>query len=286
MDPFIDERTAWDLLRAAPRDLKSGGAPVRVEHDPNPGVWLQVHPSGDWTASAAVSDAARDLIDLFLPLQIRPDLTIAQVGQSLDGRIATAAGHSRYVTGPADVRRLHRLRALVDAVVVGAGTVAADDPRLTVREAAGENPARVVLDPDGRLDRNRRVFSDGAARTVQVRRAPDERAPAAPRLEGDVLLMPAAGPGGGRFDPKAVLQALRGLGCRRVLIEGGGATVSGFLQAGALDRMHVTVAPVLIGSGPAAIALDPIESLDEALRPRRRCFRLGDDVLFDLDFRR
>ena len=73
-------------------------------------------------SGAAKIDAARDLIDLYLPLQISPDLVIGQIGQSLDGRIATADGHSHYVTGPADIRRLHRLRALVDAVVVGAGT--------------------------------------------------------------------------------------------------------------------------------------------------------------------
>ena len=224
---------------------------------------------------------ARDLLDLLLPLQLRADLVVAQIGQSLDGCIATAAGHSHYVTGRADIRRLHRLRALVDAVVVGAGTVAADNPRLTVREVAGENPLRVILDPRGRLERDRHVFSDGAARTVAVRRAADGGA-SRPRLEGDVLRMPATR---GGFDPAAVLAALRGLGCRRVLVEGGGTTVSRFLQAGALDRLHVTVAPLLIGGGRPALTLDPIESLDEALRPRCRHFRLGDDMLFDLDLR-
>ena len=152
---------------------------MRVHHHPNPDVWLQVEASGAWRASGALSGAARGVVELFLPLQLRADLVIAQTGQSLDGRIATAAGRSHYVTGPADIRRLHRLRALVDAVVVGAGTVAADNPRLTVREVEGRNPLRVVLDPDGRLDRARHVFSDGAARTVEVRRAPDGgRAPA------------------------------------------------------------------------------------------------------------
>ena len=87
-----------------------------------------MYPSGRWQASVAPTAAARLLLDLYLPLQLRADLVIAQAGQSLDGRIATPTGHSHYVTGPADIRRLHRLRALVDAVVVGAGTVAAAIP--------------------------------------------------------------------------------------------------------------------------------------------------------------
>ena len=282
MSSPIDERTAWNLLRAVSPGVTTTGRPVRVHHHPNPAVWLQVDASGAWRTAGAPTGAARDLLELFLPLQLRADLAVAQIGQSLDGRIATAAGHSHYVTGPADIRRLHRLRALVDAVVVGAGTVAADNPRLTVREVEGENPVRVVLDRRGRLDRDRHVFTDGAARTVEVRAA--EAGAGRPRLDGDVLLVPAAG-GGGGFRPAAVLEALRGLGCRRVLVEGGGATVSRFLQAGALDRLHVTVAPLLIGGGRPALTLNPIESLDEALRPRCRHFRLGDDMLFDLDLR-
>ena len=221
------------------------------------------------------------MVELYLPLQLQADLVIAQAGQSLDGRIATKSGHSHYVTGPADIRRLHRLRALVDAVVVGAGTIASDNPRLTVREVDGENPVRVVLDPDGRLDASRRVFSDGAARTLVVRRAPAGQS--RPSTDGDILRMPTAGPDG--FDPRVVLEALREQGLTRVLIEGGGVTVSRFLQAGTLDRLHVTVAPLLIGAGRPALTLAPIESLEQALRPPCRYFRLGDDMLFDLDLR-
>lgn len=284
MSAPIDERTAWNLVRAVPPGLSHAAQPSRVQHDPRPDVWLQVYPSGKWETSTSVTDDAHDVLELYLPLQLQTDLVIAQTGQSLDGRIATASGHSHYVTGPADIRRLHRLRALVDAVVVGAGTIAADNPHLTVREVEGENPVRVVLDPDGRLDPSRHVFSDGAARTIVVRRpnggsGGDGRVPA----DSDALTVPVADRDG--FDPRTVLRALRDLGHTRVLVEGGGITVSHFLQAGTLDRLHVTVAPLLIGSGPQALTLDPIESLDQALRPRCRHFRLGEDILFDLDLR-
>ena len=121
------------------------------------------------------------MLDLYLPLRLPGDLVIAQAGQSLDGRIATASGHSHYVTGPEDIRRLHRLRALVDAVIVGASTIDADDPRLTVREVDGDNPVRVAIDPHDRLDRSRRIFRDGAAPTIVIhRRAGTDRSHRAP----------------------------------------------------------------------------------------------------------
>ena len=127
-----------------------------------------------------------------------------------------------------------------------------DNPRLTVREVEGSNPVRVILDPDGRLDPDRHVFSDGAARTLVVRRQLDEDArPSACRRRPD--------------DPRQRRQTasirewssamLRDAGYRRVLIEGGGITVSRFVQAGVVDRLHVTVAPLLIGSGRPALTL-------------------------------
>ena len=287
MSTPIDERTAWNLVRAVPPGLAGTGS-ARVQHNPKPDVWLQVHASGQWEASAELTADARDVIELYLPLQLRADLVIAQIGQSLDGRIATASGHSHYVTGPADILRLHRLRALVDAVIVGAGTVALDDPQLTVRKLEGRSPVRVVLDPDDRLDPDSRVFSDGSAPTLVVRRAPEgdrgpSGAPAPASDEGEVLRLPIRGADG--FDPEEILQALRARGYRRVLVEGGGITVSRFVQAQVVDRLHVTVAPLLIGSGRAALTLPAIDSLDEAIRPPCRHFHLGEDVLFDLALR-
>lgn len=285
---MMDERTAWRLVRAlADRVASEEGLPLRVGAEDAPDANLgdaQLHVDARraWSVPGGVSDEASDLFDIYVPLACRPRFVVGQLGQSLDGRIATETGASHYVTGPEDIRRLHRLRALVDAVIVGAGTVEADDPRLTVREVEGRNPVRVVIDPEARLDPQRRIFQDGAARTVLVRRAPPEINRA--RAFGDEIVVPS--PGEGRLELSELIHVLREQGLGRVLVEGGGVTVSRFLQAGLLDRLHVCVAPMIIGSGKPSITLAPIRSLSDALRPTARHFRLGDDVLFDLDFGR
>lgn len=112
---------------------------------------------------------ARLLVDRYLPLCLAgPYVTFAQLGQSLDGFIATRTGDADYVTGEEDRDHLHRLRALADAVVVGAGTAVSDDPQLTVRTCPGTNPVRVVIDPRGRVPLDCRVFTDGSAPALWV----------------------------------------------------------------------------------------------------------------------
>ena len=112
-------------------------------------------------------------------------VVVGQCGQSIDARIATPTGHSHYINGEAGLAHLHRLRALVDAVVVGVGTAIKDDPQLTVRRVAGPSPARVVVDPSGRLPPSARVLAaDGIRRLVIT--GPDARGPA-PRRGRDAL---------------------------------------------------------------------------------------------------
>lgn len=277
----IDERAAWDLVRAVTPPAAATDAPKRVRIEGTEDAWLDVAADGSWEISTEVTALARDVLDIYLPIQLAPEIVIGQLGQSLDGRIATESGASHFVTGSKDIERLHRLLSLVDAVIVGASTVAQDDPRLTVRLVDGPDPVRVVLDPSQRLDPTRRVFSDRGGRTLVVRRGAGESAVSdAPDEELQVAWSDPTG-----LDLVALLEQLRGQGLRKILVEGGGVTVSRFLQAGLLDRLHLTVAPILIGSGRASITLDPIATLDRALRPGCRRFTLGEDVLFDLDLR-
>lgn len=244
---------------------------------------LEVRVGGDWRCEHALAAEAVDLLSLFLPLVARTGpLAIAQLGQSLDGRIATESGASHYINGLEARTHLHRLRAVVDAVLVGVDTVNDDDPQLTVRHVAGCNPVRVVLDPRGRVRRGSQLLHDGAALTVHVVSGAAGVDDLAPGVERVVLPVSAEG----RFDPGAVLGWLQTQGLRSVLVEGGGRTVSAFMHAGGLDRLHLLVAPLLIGSGRPGLQLPPVSTLDEALRPRCHSYRCGEDTIFDLELRR
>jgi riboflavin-specific deaminase-like protein len=207
----------------------------------------------------------------------RPRVAVGQIGQSLDGRIATENGHSHYINGPAGLDHLHRLRALMDAVVVGIGTVIADDPQLTVRRVEGRNPARVVIDPNGRLPATARLRNPDGTRKILVTKAGVK-----PDLSPESEHLPIFTPDG-NLAPADILSALEKTGLRRILIEGGANTVSRFLAAGCLDRLHIMVAPVIFGSGRAGLTLPPIARADEAMRPPIHVHRLGDEVLYDCD---
>ncbi|MGE0747436.1 MAG: RibD family protein [Rhodospirillales bacterium] len=203
---------------------------------------------------------------------------VAQLGQSLDGRIATLSGESRYINGTGALDHLHRLRAEVDAVVVGVGTVVADDPQLTVRRVSGRNPARVVIDPAGRVPADARCLADDGALRIIVRAV--ER-PVAPGVEAVVL--PAEG---GWIAPARIVGALAARGLSRILIEGGARTISGFIDAGCVDRLHVLVATMILGSGKPGLELAPLAALHQAMRPAAQVSILPDgDVLFDCDLR-
>jgi diaminohydroxyphosphoribosylaminopyrimidine deaminase / 5-amino-6-(5-phosphoribosylamino)uracil reductase len=246
---------------------------------------LVTAPDGRRRWGQAASPAAVRLADLYLPLCLGgPSLAIAQLGQSVDGFIATRTGDADYVTGEEDRRHLHRLRALTDAVVVGAGTVVADDPQLTVRACAGANPVRVVLDPHGRVPLRRRLFTDGSAPTLWVVGAGSDRGQGVlPHgCDGgnvDVLTLPDDD----AFAPRRLLRTLAGRGLGRVLVEGGGVTVSRFVHQRALHRLYVTVAPVLLGDGVPGLRFAGTPVMRDALRPPTRRVALGEDTLFELD---
>jgi diaminohydroxyphosphoribosylaminopyrimidine deaminase / 5-amino-6-(5-phosphoribosylamino)uracil reductase len=218
--------------------------------------------------------------DIFAPFDVsredRP-FVVAQLGQSLDGRIATVTGESRWINGTCALDHLHRIRTRVDAVIVGIGTVLADDPQLTVRRVPGTSPARVVIDPRGRLPADCRCMAPAPERRILVRTGPGHAVPPG----AEEIHVPARD---GRLQPAAVLAALGARGFRRILVEGGAHTISSFIEAGCVDRLHVLVAPMIIGSGKPGLAMAPIASLDKALRPATRVHVLGDgDVLFDCD---
>ena len=289
---------AWDLVRAAALDAEAASAtaaPAAFELGDNghlrrvpigdPSAAVVWRPGRGWTVAVPEADARHALIDLYLPIcsatRDRP-ITVAHLGQSLDGFIATHSGDSQFVTGDENMRHMHRLRALCDAVIVGAGTVAADDPQLTTRQVSGASPLRVVIDPMRRLSDGYRVFQDGAAPTLYV--CASRYLATGPSSVGQAELMDVGdGPQG--LDLAEVMARLRQRGCARVFVEGGGVTVSAFLLSGLLDRLHVAVAPFFIGAGRPAVRLPAPDLLRECARPQHRVFRMGGDLLYDCDLR-
>lgn len=238
----------------------------------------------DWDALLAARDGApvpaTALGALFGPVLAAPTAAdgcrvIGRLAQTLDGRIATAGGASQWIGGKGDILHTHRLRALCDVVLVGAGTVRHDDPRLTTREATGPNPVRVILDAHRRLPTSFGVFRDDAAPTLLV--AATDGPPTHGKAE--VLRIPRAGDG---LDLPALLRALAERGLRRIFVEGGGRTVSAFLAAGLLDRLHITVAPVILGSGIPAFSLPEAARIADGLRFAWTVHPLGEDILCDV----
>jgi 3,4-dihydroxy 2-butanone 4-phosphate synthase / GTP cyclohydrolase II len=254
----------------------------RMGHDNGqnlPDVWSELLHRRVPERAIAGPDAV--LLDRYGPLVAAgPVITIAQLAQSIDGFIASRTGDANYVSGEEDREHLHRLRALVDAVVVGAQTVVADNPQLTTRAVSGPSPVRVIIDPRARIPRDARVLTDGRAKTLWCVAAECRPSTAlAPHV--DLVSLPVAA---GRIQPPNLLGMLRERGLGRVLVEGGGRTVSDFLSADVLDQLYLTTAPILVGDGVPGVRFAGSDFVADALTASVRRFSLGRDLCTVFDF--
>jgi GTP cyclohydrolase II len=207
---------------------------------------------------------------------------VLKYAQTLDGRIATASGDARWISGEAERRVSHALRAACDAVLVGVGTVVTDDPQLTVRMVPGASPLRVVLDSTLRLPFDARILEPDAGTTVlTTERAPVDRRRALTARHVGVEVLPA-GPRG--VDVAAALAVLGRAGVETLLVEGGSRVITSLLAAGVVDRLVVGVAPTILGQGTEAVGPLGITSVADGLKLVNRSLHVvGDDVLVSGD---
>ncbi|WNE99993.1 bifunctional diaminohydroxyphosphoribosylaminopyrimidine deaminase/5-amino-6-(5-phosphoribosylamino)uracil reductase RibD [Streptomyces luomodiensis] len=241
---------------------------------------------GAATLAAAGIDVAAGLLAQEAEAVNEPWLTAMRRGRpfvlwkyaaTLDGRSAAADGTSRWITSPDSRADVHRLRAEADAVVVGSGTLRADDPHLAVRgRESVTQPLRVVVDSGATVKPGARVLDDAAPTLIAV--AEDTSTAHLPRRPGvETVRLPRAA-GTGLLIP-ALLAELHGRGVRSVLLEGGPTLAGAFLAAGAVDKVVGYLAPVLLGAGPAALADAGITTITRALRLETvDVTRLGPDL--------
>jgi diaminohydroxyphosphoribosylaminopyrimidine deaminase/5-amino-6-(5-phosphoribosylamino)uracil reductase len=271
------------------------GAGVREVHlallDPNPLVsgrgkqelekaGIRVYVGEGQAEAAEINEAFIKHITSGLPF------VTAKFAMSLDGKIATRTGDSKWITGEEARQRVHQLRDVVDAILVGVNTVLADDPLLTVRldtvdpERGPHYPLRVIADSRGRTPPTARVFR-GQGRTLVATTEPvqPEWARAIAGVRGEVLPLPAKE---GRVDLAALLKALSERGVTSLLVEGGGTLLASFLSEGSVDKVLAFIAPVIIGGpeAPTPVRGPGAETVAQALRLKRpRVETLGEDVL-------
>ncbi|MCF8480166.1 MAG: bifunctional diaminohydroxyphosphoribosylaminopyrimidine deaminase/5-amino-6-(5-phosphoribosylamino)uracil reductase RibD [Rhodospirillum sp.] len=217
----------------------------------------------------------------------RPLVTL-KVATSLDGRIATATGHSQWITGPAAREQGHRLRATHDAIAVGIGTALADDPTLTCRLPGLEDrsPVRVVFDSRARLPLDGALIRSADQVPLWIVTGPETSVDRGAALEErGVLVLSVAGDGAGRPRVEAALSALAERGITRLLVEGGGDLAGAFLAARLVDRLVWFRAPMVIGGdGKGAIAAFGVDRLaDSAQFSARARFDAGVDLVERFD---
>ena len=234
-----------------------------------------VKPTG--VPPARVETTSTDVSTILGPVQVpswRPYIVI-KYAQSVDGRIATATGDSRWISGEAERALSHGLRAACDAVLVGAGTILADDPLLTVRLVDGVSPRRIVVDSRLRVPVDAAVFGGDGVTTIVTTAMSDCGKRDALRRKGVEVTDVGASEDG--VDLVETVARLRRSGVESLLVEGGARVITSLLRKGLVDRIVVAVAPVLLGSGTEAVGDLGVARVREGLRLTNRSVHVFDD---------
>ena len=216
----------------------------------------------------------RQCCEIIVPLLLKNNNNfIAQIGQSLDGKIALNNGNSHYINERESIIYLHCLRSISDGVLVGVNTIIKDDPFLTTRKIMGANPIRLIIDPSLKLTNKYNIFKDNNKNIIFTNSSKRKK------LNNTTIL---------KFPKKnftlSISKYLRTTSLKTILIEGGPTTLSHFIEHKLINYMQFIISPTIIGSGIDSLKLKPISDLKNAIRVKNTINKLGKEIIVTLDF--
>ena len=246
----ISKKTAWSLILKINSEILCKNDLINIEEDiSGDKINIIFNRSNNHIESSNIKDdnEVNDLLKIFLPIvcSFKKTQFIAHIAQSLDGFIATNAGESKYISSKENLEHIHRLRAVSDIIIVGANTFREDKPKLTTRLVEGDNPKIYVFDPKKTLKSN--------------------------QITNDRIIISEKDVMRNKFDKY-----------KTIYIEGGGRTISYFMERNLLDRIHVCLCPIILGGGRPSFIKNNYESINNLELYDTRHYKMGGDILFDL----
>ena len=219
-----------------------------------------------------ISKFYQSILNILLPiLRKNKKLVIAQIGQSIDGRIALNNGNSHYINNPKSIIYLHCLRSISDAIIVGSNTIKKDDPLLTTRKIKGTNPKRIIIDGSLSLNNKYKIFNDGNENIIFTKSNKNIR------LNNSTIIRLKE-----KNFTKNLITQLKKLKYKNILVEGGSKTISELINNKYIDILQFMIAPILIGSGINSLNLKEISNLNKAIRPKHNFYELENEIIVNL----
>ncbi len=219
-----------------------------------------------------ISKFYQSILNILLPiLRKNKKLVIAQIGQSIDGRIALNNGNSHYINNPKSIVYLHCLRSISDAIIVGSNTIKKDDPLLTTRKIKGTNPKRIIIDGSLSLNNKYKIFNDGNENIIFTKSNKNIR------LNNSTIIRLKE-----KNFTKNLITQIKKLKYKNILVEGGSKTISELINNNYIDILQFMIAPILIGSGINSLNLKEISNLNKAIRPKHNFNELENEIIVNL----
>ena len=219
-----------------------------------------------------ISKFYQSILNILLPiLRKNKKLVIAQIGQSIDGRIALNNGNSHYINNPKSIIYLHCLRSISDAIIVGSNTIKKDDPLLTTRKIKGANPKRIIIDGSLSLNNKYKIFNDGNENIIFTKSNKNIK------LNNSTIIRLKE-----KNFTKNLITQIKKLKYKNILVEGGSKTISELINNKYIDILQFMIAPILIGSGINSLNLKEISNLNKAIRPKHNFNELENEIIVNL----